>query len=149
MLINNLGAQTGEPIKPAPLNKVNSTCITDLNEALEKKINEDRLDLVQLKSRKMTMQAPLPSQNEEQTPKEGTRVGVSAERKNTISAFVPIKDNVSKKSMDETSMFLRNSCIKPEQALSNGNMEIQGFAFPMVNFTGRRESDMGGVTYLN
>jgi len=65
-----------------------------------------------------------------------------AARKNTMSAFVPIKDNVSKKSMDEASMFLKNSCLKPEQALQNG--EIQGFSVPVANFIGgRRESDIG------
>lgn len=64
-----------------------------------------------------------------------------AARKNTMSAFVPIKDNMSKKSMDEASMFLKNSCLKPENGNPNG--EVQGFSVPVANFGLRRESDIG------
>ena len=59
----------------------------------------------------------------------------SAERKvSMLSAFVPIKDNISsKRSIDGTSQFLRNSVKKPEVgALSNGTLEIQGFVLPNV-----------------
>ena len=55
----------------------------------------------------------------------------AAERKvSMLSAFMPIKDNISsKRSIDGTSQFLRNSVKKQEAAVSNGTMDIQGFAF--------------------
>lgn len=52
-----------------------------------------------------------------------------------------IKDNVSKKSLDETSMFLRNSVAKEE---------VQGFLLPVSNLVeGRRESDIGLPTLFS
>lgn len=86
---------------------------------------EARLDLIRI-NRKMTLQPPGALQTEQADNKEAendSRGNINRK----LSAFMPIKDNVSKKSMDEASMFLRNSCLKPEGAVSNGNLEVNGF----------------------
>lgn len=88
--------------------------------------------------RKMTMQTPIITAQEIKEPVEPKKEEAFInQRKNTFSAFVPLKDNVSKKSMDEASIFLKNSCLKPEG-------EVSGFAMPFANLMGdRRQSDMG------
>ena len=59
-----------------------------------------------------------------------------------MSAFVPIKDNTSKKSLDEASMFLKNPTLKHDLLPFNG--DVQGFSVPVASFAGaRRESDLG------
>lgn len=86
---------------------------------------ENRLDLIrQRNNRKMTLQPPNPLEEKEAAKEDVSEIKKQflAARKNTMSAFVPIKDNVSKKSMDEASMFLKNSCLKPDQAMSNGEV---------------------------
>jgi hypothetical protein len=72
------------------------------------------------------------------------------ERKGTMSAFLPLKENVSsKRSVDGTSLFLRNTNAKGGDATSNGNYEVSGFAFHAIGKNQiRRESNLEGDNQL-
>jgi hypothetical protein len=59
-----------------------------------------------------------------------------------MSAFIPIKDTTSKKSLDEASIFLKNPSYKHDLAPLCG--DVHGFTVPVASFAGaRRESDLG------
>jgi len=119
------------------INNLQANPKTQSPESEAKELEEQKLELVrQQRNRKMTMQvAVFPKE-----PEKETKPKIELERKNTVSAFVPIKDNISKKSIDETSMFLRNSVARPDKD------EALGFALPVSNLVDgcpRRESDIG------